>query len=380
MQENPLWPVTIRFPKLERDIFVDVAIIGGGIAGISCAYFLQKAGYNIAVLEQDEVGSAASGASSGILFYGSGTGFTEALSLFGDVQANLLWKETEQTINEMVNLIRDENIECGFRHPGAIMAAQNEEEEEALTKEHKALATIGIKTEITDSGEIRKFFPRREFRQGLVFDICTQIQPAVFAAGLAHKNKIPVFEYSPMVSFSEEPSSVVVKTPQATVRCEKMLVATNLQPFFGLEKQFRIESSALIASQLMDGELMKSVWPQEKIIWTMDEKYDIIYPQGGRAILEVYVLKNVKEKISRYYPGVNFTIDAQWGDSWSKTDDWLPIIGKVRSNIYCAVAMGDQGIVMGFTAGRKAPLMVEDKPEDFLNLVSPARFGRSIVA
>jgi glycine/D-amino acid oxidase-like deaminating enzyme len=73
MQANPLWPVTERFPRLERDSNVDVVIVGAGIAGISCAFHLQNAGYKVLVLEKDEVGVAATGASSGILYYGSHT-------------------------------------------------------------------------------------------------------------------------------------------------------------------------------------------------------------------------------------------------------------------------------------------------------------------
>jgi thioredoxin reductase len=44
-----------RFPVLGRDTRVDVAVVGGGIAGISCAFHLQNAGYRVIVLEKDEV-------------------------------------------------------------------------------------------------------------------------------------------------------------------------------------------------------------------------------------------------------------------------------------------------------------------------------------
>ena len=79
--------------------------------------------------------------------------------------------------------------------------------------------------------------------------------------------------------------------------------------------------------------------------------------------------------MGKYYPGIEFKVDTPWGDSWSKTDDWLPIIGQIRPRIYAAVAMGDQGIVMGFTAGRKAPALVSGTDDDFLKLVSPKRLG-----
>ena len=71
MQSNLLFPQKKRFPKLENDVKADVVIVGGGMVGVSSAYHLQQAGYEVIVIEQDEVGSCASGASSAILYYGA---------------------------------------------------------------------------------------------------------------------------------------------------------------------------------------------------------------------------------------------------------------------------------------------------------------------
>lgn len=43
------------FPKLEKDLEVDVAIVGGGITGLSTAYYLTKQGYHVCVLEKEEL-------------------------------------------------------------------------------------------------------------------------------------------------------------------------------------------------------------------------------------------------------------------------------------------------------------------------------------
>ncbi|MEK6572157.1 MAG: FAD-dependent oxidoreductase [Bacteroidota bacterium] len=374
MQENPLWPVTTRFPRLEADLTVDVAIIGGGIAGISCGYYLDRAGYNVAVLEQDEVGSAASGASSGILYYGTGTHLHEAVKLFGKDDAKMLWKESEETIKQIADLVRGERLQCGFRQPGAFMVAQTEEEKRILDVELAALNSIGIPSEIVKSYELRKWFTPREFRYGLAFDICAQIHPAIFCAELSKKFGVPVYENTRMESFSEDSDGVTVKTPTGTVSCGYLFVATNLQPFFGLEKYFRVESSALIVSQPLGDAEMKKIWPNETMMWTLGEQYDIIYPREGRNVLEVYRVRDIKSKLEKYYPGVEFVVETQWGDSWSKTDDWLPIIGKIHPRVYAAIAMGDQGVVMGFTAGRKATALLNGEQDDFLKLVSPSRF------
>jgi glycine/D-amino acid oxidase-like deaminating enzyme len=373
VQANPLWPVTQRFSKLEKDIFVDVAIAGGGMAGISAAYHLQQAGYKVAVLEADEVGGAASGASSGVLYYGSGTNFVPAIGLFGAEKARLLWHETATSIEGIVRTAQSRGIECGLRRTGAVMAAKSEAEVKDLVAERAALARAGIKARLLSADEMKGVFTLRPFLAGLEFGIVSQIRPAQFAAGLAKAEGLSVYENTPMKGWEEKSDGVVLQTPKAKVTCSQLVIATNYKPLFGLEKRFAVESSVILASQPMPR--LADIWPEEKIIWTMEEQYDLIYPEDGRAILELYRMAGEDAKLRLYYPGVDFRVEQRWGDSWSKTADWLPIIGKVSPRIAVAVAMGDQGIVMGWTAGRKIAAALEGKPDAFLEMASPKRFG-----
>lgn len=55
---NSLWIDSVQiknFAKLDKDIDVDVCVIGGGITGISTAYLLSKADLKVCVLEKDKI-------------------------------------------------------------------------------------------------------------------------------------------------------------------------------------------------------------------------------------------------------------------------------------------------------------------------------------
>jgi len=374
MQSNPLWPVRSRFPILESDSKVDVAIVGAGIAGLSCAFHLQNAGYRTAVLEREEVGSAATGASSGILYYGSGGNFVEAVGRYGRRDAATLWKESGRAINDIVSLIEKHRIECGFRHTGAIMVAKNGQEEARIEKEHAELASIGMATERLSGDSIQMFFRGARFAAGLSFDVCCIIHPAQFTAELARKFNIPIFEKSPMMSFKEETDQVIVRSTKATIRCDRLILATNLEPIYGLEKHFEEETTVVLASPEISN--IKEIWPADKVVWTMEDKYDILYPLGKRLALELYQARQIKQKLSQYYSGVNFQIQHRWGESWSKTPDLLPIAGPLTERVYTAVAMGDEGIVMGFLIGSRMPLAFEEINDPILKMTAPNRFNR----
>jgi glycine/D-amino acid oxidase-like deaminating enzyme len=372
LQANPLWPVETRFPILDKEVRVDVAIVGGGIAGVSCGFHLHNSGYKVAVIEKEEVGSAATGASSGILYYGSGGNFVEAVQRYGRAEAATLWKETERTIADIVSLIEKQGINCGFRRTGGIMVAKNDAEETRIEKEKTELTTIGITTKRYSSQDLQTFFKGRDFLSGLSFSACSVIHPAQFAAELAKKFAVPVYEKSPMLKLTEEEERVTIESSRAKIQCDRVILATNLEPLYGLEKHFAQETTVVLASQELPN--IKEVWPEDKVIWTMEERYDILYSLGNRLGLELYEPKNVKQKIANYYGKVAFERRYQWGESWSKTMDMLPIVGPVTDRVYAAVAMGDEGIVMGFTVGKKIALLLKQESDQLLRMMSPRRF------
>jgi glycine/D-amino acid oxidase-like deaminating enzyme len=373
MQANPLWPVETRFPVLDRDLRVDVAIVGAGIAGISCGFHLQNSGYNVAVIDREEIGSAATGASSGILYYGSGGNFVEAVQRYGEADATALWKETERAIAKIVSLIETERIACGLRRTGGIMVAKNETEQTRCAKEKDELEDIGITTEEYSARDIQESFNGTIFRSGLFFPVCCVIHPAQFAAQLAKRFNVPVFEKSPMTKFTEEQDRVNIQTSHHQIHCDRLILATNLEPFYGLEKHFGQETTVVLASREIPE--TKQIWPQDKVIWTMEEKYDILYPLGQRLALELYQPRDIDRKLGSYYGGVRFEVEYQWGESWSKTADLLPIAGPLTNRVYVAVAMGDEGIVMGFTIGGKMALAFDKRADTILRMTSTNRFA-----
>ncbi|MDA4125396.1 MAG: FAD-binding oxidoreductase [Thaumarchaeota archaeon] len=373
MQCNPLWPVEKRFPALETDIRKDVLVVGGGMAGVSTAFRLKKAGFDVALITRDEVGGPATGASSGVLYYGSGTNLVPAIRLFGEEKARLLWKETEGVIDEIVRLAKDGPIVCGVRTCGSIMVAKTQPEVEELQEEYAQMKNFGFPVRLLSGREVKEAYPLREFMAGLAYDGVGQVHPARFASGIIGLNALEVYENTPLLDWKEEDGGVAVRTPKGTVRSSQVVLATNFEPFFGLEEHFDLESSVILASQ--PTQRVREVFPVEKIIWSMEEKYDLVYPRGDRLILELYALGEEGERLKYYFPGVEFTIEQQWGEAWAKPRDWFPIVGKVAENITAAVGMGDQGIIMSWLSGSKVPGILQGKGDWFAERASPGRFG-----
>lgn len=352
----------------------DVIVVGSGIAGMTSAHFLQEAGYKVIVLEENTICSGATGQSTGVLWYGSGLNLVPTIEKFGEEKANKLWKETDETIDEMKKLIEKNDIGCELRNPGAICAARNSQEDDLLKNEYNAMKKIGLPAKLLDAAEMKGYYLASAFTSGLMED-CSQIRPLKFVTSLAKVMNINVWQKTPMVGYEEKNQEVLVKTGKQDLRCEKLVVATNLKPFLGFEKFFTKETTVALYSKSL-GPKIKNIFPREKIFWMLDEHYDMIYPLDKRVVLELFKFKEVKTKWENYFPYVDFDTEQRRFGSWAKSEDTLPIFGKVSDNIISAIAMGDQGIVMGFTCGRKSLNVIENREDEFLKMTDPKRFGK----
>jgi len=368
----------MRRPKLQADLRTDVLVIGGGMAGVSSTRNLKKAGYKVALIERNQIGGPATGASSGVLYYGSGTNYVPAVELFGRERADALWKETADVIKDIVNTAQKGGIECGIRTCGSIMVAKTDAETRELEEEQAGLSRLGFPTRLLSTGELKAYFPLRQFKMGLAFDGVGQVHPARLASGIAEMEGLQIYEDTPSWGIREDGGGVTVETPQGRIQASMVVVATNNEPFMNFESCYGIESSVILASQ--STERVRDAFPREKILWTMEEKYDIVYPRGDRLILELYALGDERSKLDFFYPGIDFRIEHQWGEVWSKAPDWRPIVGKVSENTVVAIGMGDQGIIMSWLTGRKVPGILEGKGDWFAEFASPKRFPRKVPA
>src|SRR6185436_12632081 len=107
------------FPKLEGEEEVDVAIIGGGIFGLSAAYALSLEGRRVAVLEDGVIGSGETGRTTAHLVSAMDDRFFRLEQLHGEDGARLVWQSHAAAIEKIESIVRKHHIDCDFeRLPG----------------------------------------------------------------------------------------------------------------------------------------------------------------------------------------------------------------------------------------------------------------------
>src|SRR5438477_12349913 len=124
MTNVPFWidsaPIQ-KFPKLQRDISVDVVVVGAGVTGITTAYVLKQTGLTVALTERERVASIDTGHTTAHLTYITDVELRELARNFGEDHAQAAWDAGAAAIDEIERIVAEEEIECEFKRVPAFL-------------------------------------------------------------------------------------------------------------------------------------------------------------------------------------------------------------------------------------------------------------------
>lgn len=136
-----------NYPKLTKDLDVDVCIIGGGLVGITCAYYLLNSGLKTVILEKDKICSSVSGNSTAKITSQHDLFYNYLINSFGKDFAKGYLDANEEAIQNIKNIIEKENIDCDFSNQDSYVYAYSKKDIEDIKLEVEALKSLGYPCE-----------------------------------------------------------------------------------------------------------------------------------------------------------------------------------------------------------------------------------------
>ena len=135
-----------RLTHQQQDAQVDVCIVGAGIAGLSCAYELVRAGKTVMVLDDGEIGGGVSGRTTGHLTAMLDDRYFEIARLHGARGAQYAAQSHATAIDRIAAIVEEENIDCDFARVDGYLFVPVGEATDVLEKEVAAAVHAGLDT------------------------------------------------------------------------------------------------------------------------------------------------------------------------------------------------------------------------------------------
>ena len=134
-----------RFPRLERNVNVDVVVVGAGITGITTAHLLKETALTVALIERERVASMDTGHTTSHLTCITDVELQELARNFGDDHAQAAWDAGAAAIDEIQKIVQDEQIECESRRVPACVQVCGDSVSQKEISRLKKEASVGAK-------------------------------------------------------------------------------------------------------------------------------------------------------------------------------------------------------------------------------------------
>ncbi len=377
--DQPLWvkdSIHHHFPKLDKDIEVDVLIIGGGVTGALSAYIFNEKEIDVAVIERGEIGSESTLASTSILHYEIDTDLKKLCSYLDEVQAIDAFRFTLEAVYKLEDIVNHLEDDCEFIRRPSFYYTNNKDQIDYMNAEYGMRKENGFEVEYIDeeTNDNRFTFP---FCSGILsYNSGAEVNPVKLTNALfkyCRNEVIPIYENTEAFELDIKDNEIIVTTKdQKKVICKKILMACGYdsllffdKPFYTMTRTFSLATKPVETFEGWHGRsLIKNTEDPYIYLRTTKDNRIII---GGEDVdvkfneedtlnikdnhpLAIYKYQLLEKKLNHMFPLIkNKEVEYRFNGLFIDSNDGLPYIDEHEEfpNIYFNIGIGSNGLLYG---------------------------------
>ena len=343
-----------EYESLNNNLNVSVCVIGGGLTGLSTAYYLSN-NTSVAVIERNKICGSTSGKNTGKITSQHGIFYKYLIDSQGKEYAKKYLEANEKAINNIERIVDKEKIDCDFERENAYVFTKKETEVDKLKDEQKAVDKI--------NRGLCKFVKITELPMeisgAIEFENQAKFHPLKYGYGLADcilKNNGRIFENSQVTDIKKENGKYAVYANKNKIVADYVVITTRYPfmkvPGYYFLKMYQATSYAIIVD------------PKKELFSGMYINYEVpnisfrTINDGNRKLLLAvgYDYKTGTENLKDGYSRLESTVRKMYPDAdvlykWSAEDcitlDKIPYIGEYSTmmpNVYVATGFNKWGL------------------------------------
>lgn len=375
MKKHSIWTeysFKNHYPSLNGDYHTDILIIGGGITGLTTAYYLRNSSYHVCLIEKDEIGKGVTSLTTGKVSYLQGLIYHKIEKKKGYSTSYQYLHSQLEAVGLIKEIVSKEKISCQFEKKDAFVFAKSKKERKDFEEEENFFQKSGISFEKVSS--LPNGFP---ILYGLKVDNSYDFHPLRYLDGLLSCIKnVDFFEHTMATSIQKKGEKYLVSTKQGKITCSHVVVATHY-PFFLFPSlvpfKTTLEKTHLLATPLPTFPMQAIEASTPSITMRYYQEF-FLFGGNSYCLEKEFDMEKKKREIEDYFhEHFSSPISYEWSIFDVMTFDHLPLIGEVKPQFYLATGYNKWGMTNGTLAGKIISDLILKKKNSYCSLFDPKR-------
>lgn len=383
MENHSIWENEIKKNEKLKDIDglnTDILIIGGGITGMSTAYFLMNQNKKVTIIDKSYIGRGITCKTTAKLNYLQGNIYQKLEKNFNKTISKTYFDSQKEAIDIVKEIVKKENIDCDLEKCDSFIFTKESNNRNKIDKEKEILESFGVKC--NTSNELPIHFP---IEYGFSVEDTYTFHPLKYIDGLRKiiEKKFDIHENIIALEITPKDNEFVVKTNEGSINAKYVVVACHY-PFFILPGliplKTYIEREYVNSSKFdLDSKPFTAVSIDSTLHSIRFYKDYIIYGSNKHRLTNKIEYKDNYDQSKNDFKRL-FSKEPEF--TWMNQDiipnDDLPLIGRVDNkhpNLLIATAFNTWGMTNGTIAGKIISDIILEKSNRYVSLFNPTRIN-----
>lgn len=394
-------PIPHQYPYLHEDAECDVVVVGAGITGALCAYYLTEAGIKTILVDRNIIGYSSTSASTSILRYEVDIDLTGLRSLIGLSKAARSFKLNEKAVNDLHDIVDKIDSKCGFEFRESLYYTYKPSHVHNIREEYILRKEYGFDVEFLDRKTATSMFSFAIDAGILSKSGSAQVNPYTLTHDLISYSigkGLSVFENTGIAEIRNLGKSILLETfIGKRIKAKKAIISTGYEGANYTDKVATFSRTfTIVTKPVTDFEgwrnkcIIRDDQPNYNYFRTTPDDRIIIGGEdvdiGGRNSkiarledMEQFVddrFSLLENKLKKHFPDIqDLETEYRFTGIFGVTKDGLPYIGEYKNfpNCYFCLCYGANGILYAVLGAQFIrDMYLGDHPQD----VELFRFGR----